>query len=191
MNEPQLGRLIEGDDAQRDAIHIAIIPLIIGEDYMQHGERFRLKYGSKTIALSGEYENGATPTLGILDPFIDTFKSIMEGQKVWGFLFPGTVTGMRHHWKHPSFDKEETPENIYEVWLREFADKWNFNFSQLIEAGIGEGKELPYVVANGFDLHTADELEGDEEKFWYNLEMYTKKNFSPEHRKGLTWSCTC
>ena len=52
-SEPILGRLIEGD-VERDAIHIAIVPLIAGGTLMRGG-RFRLKFGTDNVALDGSY----------------------------------------------------------------------------------------------------------------------------------------
>jgi len=107
MSEPNLGHLIgEGDDVNRDAIHVAVVPMTAGED-LSIGSAFRLGSTDQYTAYNGNYGNA----VGIVDPFLNasevTYWRVEKGQKFWGFLFPGTVTGMRHHWMHPAF-KERT-----------------------------------------------------------------------------------
>jgi len=186
MSEAKLGQLID-EAAERDAIHIAIVPLIAG-DYLRPAEKIKLKYGSTEIALSAEYDEKRA--IGIVDPFLPGYE-VEKGKRFYGCLFPGTVTGMRHHWQHPLFDNRPKVElNEHEVWLKNFCDQWNFDYDQLIDAGVGTG-EWRYVVANGVDLHSRGELGSDYEEFWTHLEGLTGKTFDNEHREGMGWSCTC
>ena len=124
MSDVKLGKVIEGE-ANRDCIHIAIIPLIAGENLFR-GQQIRLKFGSSDIALCGEYND----SIGIVDPFLKG--CVNKNQRFYGFLTPGTVTGMRHHWEHPLFDKTIPKLNEHEEWLREFCDKWNFDYNELL-----------------------------------------------------------
>ena len=196
MDDVKLGSIIHHVGAERDAIHIAVVPLIAGES-LSRGQHFRLAFGVTDTALPGDYndKSEANGAIGIVDPFLKGW-CVEKGQRFWGLLFPGTVTGMRHHWKHPAFENVVTPRDDHEKWLREFCDKWNFDFDQLIEAGVGDGDYESdydrYVVARGVDLHNADELDaGEESLFWSHLEAYTGKVFDDAHRKGMGWSCTC
>ena len=198
MSDPILGKLIE-EPVERDAVHVAIVPMIAGEP-LERGERFRLQYGEKNVALSGIY-NSDEECVGIVDPFLNV-EYVEEGEQFWGMLFPQTVTGMRHHWQHPAFDETEVVEetdtpnpnpnpNEHEVWLREFADRWNFDFTELIEAGSGIGDQ-DWVTSRGRNLHHANELDdGDHELFWEHLEGFMEAEFNQEHRNKMVWSCTC
>lgn len=185
MTDIVLGKLIDSPQ-ERDAIHVAVVPLIAGED-LYCGTRFKLAFGTTDVALKGNYNE--KEAIGVVDPFLSDRIIIRKGQQFWGLLFPGTVTGMRHHWRHPSFENIPVAKNEHEQWLRTFCDKYNFDFDELIEAGIGVNE---YVVARGKDLHSSKELEtGEETLFWEHLEGYTGRKFDLNHRQKLEWSCSC
>lgn len=189
MTDLKIGHLITGP-AERDAIHIAIVPLVAGEELCKGG-KVRLSSTDQTVALSADYfENQA---IGIIDPFLDEW-GVEKGQKFWCFLFPGTVTGMRHHWQHPAFLEQREPLPAVEKWLRDFADRWHFDFNELIREATKAPSSGPlsnYVTAHGIDVQGAQDLDGEDRMFWDHLEVYTGQWFSQEHRDGLCWTCTC
>lgn len=180
----ELGKLIEGE-AERDAVHVAVVPLIASCD-LYPGCSFKLKVGSHTEAVETDRPSDA---IGIVDPFLTDY--VKRGKKFWGFLFPNTVTGMRHHWEHPAFGPLPTYSES-ELWLRQFAERWNFDFDQLIEAGVGPADMIGdrYVVAHGRNCSRYD-LGEDYELFWKHLEKYIGKKFSKSHREKMSWSCSC
>jgi hypothetical protein len=191
MTEPNIGEKIlsadvvsDGKMPERDAIHVAVIPLMAGESYMRSGENVRLSLESHKVAMNGDYGNH----IGVIDPFMEG-SSLNEGDWFWCFLKPGTVTGMRHHWQHPSFEGFELPSNDHELWLRQFCDRWNFEFQDLIEEGTSSG--YGYITARGRDLHGASDLGEDEGLFWMHLEGYVGKEFDDDHKQRLEWSCSC
>lgn len=87
----QLGKIIEGD-AFRDAIHIAVAPVVAGE-YLPVGSHVELDERGHAVL-------GSHP-IGIVDPFLKT--SPDKGERFYLCLYPNTVTGMRHMWIHPAF----------------------------------------------------------------------------------------
>lgn len=177
-------------DAQRDAIHIAIMPVIAGESYLRRGQSVRFAFGTNNTVVKTN-EDGAN-CVGIIDPFLDSY-SINKGDKIWMFLNPRTVTGMRHQWQCPAVDKIPEFANESERWIREFAHKWNFNYDELIANAIATNEENDwrYITAMGMGLHSAEELEGDHDLFWEHLATLTGKTFDKNHRDGMTWSCSC
>lgn len=187
--EARLGHLIEDDQsAARDAIHVAIVPLIAGTR-LGIGAKFKLKFGTTDVALPADYDEANA--IGIVDPFLSGYE-VEEGQRFYGVLFPGTVTGMRHHWEHPAFIEKKVEVNEHELWLRNFCDEWNFDYDQLIAAGVGSiDPDWRYATARGIDLHNRDELGEDYELFWFHLEKLTGQQFDKDHRDGMGWSCTC
>ena len=92
---PQLGRLIEDGDRRRDAIHIAIAPVTAAQR-LAPGQHVGLVQDGN-LELVGPCDNN----IGIVDPFL--VEEVELGQRFWLFLYPNTVTGMRHIWAHPAF----------------------------------------------------------------------------------------
>lgn len=117
-----VGKLLD-ETARRDAIHFALAPVVAGE---------RLKPGQH-VGLSPErtahpYSTGC---LGIVDPFLK--QPVKQGERFWLFLYPNTITNLRHQWEHPAF-AEEAPVSIAmptgdgeplssELMLKQLADK--------------------------------------------------------------------
>jgi hypothetical protein len=87
---PNIGELCR-DDARRDAIHFAVAPVEADMD---------LRPGDHVGVTQGRASRDATP-IGIVDPF---FKGeVKKGQRFWLFLYPNTITSLRHVWTHPAF----------------------------------------------------------------------------------------
>lgn len=94
-----IGRLLTDDELlilNRDATHVALLPVVAGED-LEPGEHVGYKAG---------YAYGAEPFVGIVDPFLSVDK-VMAGSGFLLFIYPRTVTGLTHQWKHPTIDKED------------------------------------------------------------------------------------
>src|SRR5262245_55868441 len=98
----KLGEIINPlDNPQKDAIHIAIAPVVAGCNGLKPGEHITLdKDGSATR--EGLLLNQA---IGIVDPFLK--EEVLIGQTFWVFLYPKTVTNIRHDWTHPAFTNLE------------------------------------------------------------------------------------
>jgi hypothetical protein len=92
---PQLGQLITDGDRRRDAIHIAVAP-VAAASRLTPGQHVGL-IGEGNVELVGPGERN----IGIVDPFLSA--PVEEGQRFWLFLYPGTITGLRHVWTHPEF----------------------------------------------------------------------------------------
>ena len=91
---PELGKIINGD-ARRDAIHIAVAPVFAGMR-LSPGEHV---FVQGNLAYNQDYNH--KKLIGIVDPFLK--QDVTEGQVFWLFLYPNTVTSLRHVWTHPSF----------------------------------------------------------------------------------------
>jgi hypothetical protein len=197
-----IGQKLRGGE-QRDAIHIAIMPVVCGEDYMRAGEEVGLVYGTSNVVKHKASVYGQA-VIGVIDPFLTT-DMVRKGDVVWCFLKPGTITGLRHEWTHPGIDNQQPPANESEKWLRHFAEKWCFDYDEMIGiASNGSVKEsfnipgLPehtfdneYITARGRDLHSRQELGEDYDLFWQHMEALTGKKFDAPHREKVGWSCSC
>jgi hypothetical protein len=90
---PELGKIIEGE-ARRDAIHVAVAPVVAGED-LEPGYHVSLNKEGEAVSSSGK------GLLGIVDPYL--VSRVKKGERFWLCLYPNTVTSLRHVWTHPAF----------------------------------------------------------------------------------------
>lgn len=196
MSDLNLNEL-PGTDAVRDAIHVAVIPLIAGEDLYE--SRVQLKIGTKNVALRVKDDYGGE-SIGVVNPWHpvadgDCGAVVRKGETFYCLLNPGTVTGMRHHFVHPAFDDESVVVDDSELWLRQFAQEWSFDFDELIKVGVNVQNATEdwqyWITACGVDLHSRGELGDDYDLFWYHLERHTGKQVDIEKRELLGWSCSC
>lgn len=96
MHEVQLGKLIETPQ-QRDAVHIAIAPVVATMKLHPGQEIGFVDDGNVRVGTV------AAP-LGIVDPFLK--HPVNPEQSFYMFLFPNTITSLRHNWTHPAFSQE-------------------------------------------------------------------------------------
>ncbi|HEY7426992.1 MAG TPA: hypothetical protein VH682_22345 [Gemmataceae bacterium] len=97
---PRLGQLIEDGDRRRDAIHIAVAPVTAAH---------RLAPGQHVGLVQEGNPERVGPcdrNIGVVDPFLKG--EVEPGQRFWLFLYPGTITGLRHVWTHPAFTAAAT-----------------------------------------------------------------------------------
>lgn len=92
MNDLEIGKIVS-EDRGRDAIHIAVAPAV-ATCSLSPGQHVNVVDGEMAVPSGG----GA---LGIVDPFLKM--NVIEGQRFWVFLYPNTITSLRHDWVHPSF----------------------------------------------------------------------------------------
>lgn len=89
-----LGVLLPDHEHRRDAVHIAIAPVTAAVE-LEPGQHVGLLEGSK------EFAGPSDKPLGVVDPFLK--EPIQPNQRFWLFLYPETITGLRHVWTHPAF----------------------------------------------------------------------------------------
>jgi len=110
-----LGTII-GENEKRDAIHLAVEPVIAGHD-LKPGDHIKLVDGKAVKAMP-------TQGLGIVDPFIDGI--VTKGERFWLVVYPRKITSLRHVWSHPEFAEADIAAAIpnksaSEVWMRAWA----------------------------------------------------------------------
>lgn len=84
-----------GPEARRDAVHVAIVPMVAGRT-MEAGAPVHVFDGKAWPTLDSNKDTA----IGVVDPFCG---GVSNGARFWLCLKPGTITGMRHHWEHPAF----------------------------------------------------------------------------------------
>ena len=181
MNDPikSLGRILQGGE-KRDAVHIAIMPAIAGEDLAPGISVGLTNDGPPDLVIA------KNSYLGIVDPFLTG--TVRKGSRFWVFLYPNTVSGMRHEWTHPLLDaRTHQPKESVE-WLHDFADKWMIDYDEMIaEAPLRNGQAWAAV-----EMTRGIELKSDEENlFWEHIEKLTGQRFNDVHRGLFQWRCSC
>ena len=94
-----LGYVISEKEA-RDAIHLAVEPVIAGET-LQPGQHIGLTAGK--IATSSE------PHLGIVDPFL--VQPVRVNERFWLVVYPRQIRSLRHVVEHPLFRRRERTQD--------------------------------------------------------------------------------
>lgn len=190
----KLGQLLTGTEG-RDAVHIALAPVIAGER-IEPGQHIGFVTGGDTETVGASAE-----PLGIADPFLCV--PVEPGGRFWMWLYPNTISGLRHSWTHEAFPPEAVPaakkaptrrdKAASEAWLRDFIASADCpDYDTVIDAATGKGGRNRvvdwgqlYLHFNGLDAH------GDiPPEFWVHLSILTGKTV-PKGKRATAFSCSC
>lgn len=177
-----LGTII-GENEKRDAIHLAVLPVIAGEA-LEPGQAINAKDG---IAM------GATDGLGIVDPFLRDGPKY--GQRFWMILRPRLVTSLRHVWSHPAFADEvieptpatETAEQTASMLaIESIAESCD------VDSGADLICAAHAYLDHGEYLSQGGRWEGVSlpDSFWPHFEAVTGRRVSNDERDSF-FSCSC
>lgn len=177
--ELKFGQLIEGE-AHRDAVHVAVTPMTAYHTLQPGWHVGIVKEG---IAGTG------VELIGIVDPYLKV--PVRKGQKFWLFLYPNTVTGMRHHWSHPAFAEKAvelspSQKQLSMKWLEEFATRVELSYHDLL--GVLEG----YIESGDyhtFGFDTPDICNERPEEMWSHYEIVSGKKVAD--KEAVPFSCAC
>jgi hypothetical protein len=184
-----LGTIID-EKQKRDAIHIAVLPVIAAE---------RLLPGQDVSVMDGEaFRLGAH--VGIVDPFLKTH--VEPGQIFWLLLYPRMVTSLRHVWTHPAFadddasavatkPAEEEPEGpspyrLVASWatIDRYAKQAGMDRDGLMDATKSYKQRGAWVTLD----HSSFDGLGDD--FWTAYDEVTGEE-TPESERENFFSCNC
>ncbi len=182
-----IGKKLTGGE-RRDAVHFAVAPIRAGA-FLRAGERVKFAPNSTDVVVAWDYDE--EPAIGIIDPFLDC-GYVTKEDRCWLFLFPSTITGLRHEWTHPAFPdqqpqpsmQQESSPAYSERWLRGFAEKYRADYEEMI-AGVAAGSGAFF----GEDLEYKDFHPGSE--FWEHVSIVTGKQFSKHHMESTSFRCAC
>ena len=176
--QESVGRIISSAE-YRDAIHIALCP-VASDEKLSPGQAIAL-VGDRKVSASGYH-------IGIVDPFLRA--EVAPGQWFYMFLYPNTITSLRHEWTHPAFG-EDPVKGLSEQWIRKFADSIPLAYEVLMSGAAGwveskkHGGYGEYLCFGGL-------LEGEyvPDEFWPHYENVTGTKVADEHR-GSFFTCSC
>lgn len=175
-----IGKIIAAKQ-ERDAIHVAVAPVTAAHN-LRPGEH---------VGFTGKMVGRDAKHIGIVDPFLAV--NVKAGQSFWLFLYPGSITSLRHDWSHPSFIgcvKEERPQSDSEKWMR----AWAMRHMGEDYYGDGEHKSedaaFQCAIQSGHDLYvgpyesTRDHID---DEWWNHWEIITGE----KGKRGEYFSCSC
>lgn len=179
MSDIELGQK-PTQSSERDAIHVAITPMVAAE---------MLRPGQRVGVMEDGTAGPSDKVLGIVDPYL--LDVVPKGELFWMCLLPNTVTGMRHHWSHPSFEFaiDDSQCNVdSEAWLREYAKNVNnydpegLAYERLVRS-LKDGEFFTY----GTDCHSFADVEKPDE-----LAMHAERALGIKiDWSQFTFSCSC
>ncbi len=181
-----LGTIID-ESAGRDAIHLAVEPMIAGER-LYPGQHIGIN-GGKAYNNTDKARAACDKHIGIVDPFLSAPVEI--GARFWLIVYPRQITSLRHVWEHPDFKsidviKEPTdPVEISQRWINEFADKIRQHPKALMDAADNwlENEDYTYDNSESYKDHWNEFPE-----FWKHYEIVTgRKPSTPES----FFTCSC
>lgn len=189
-NEPRFGHLITDDCQDRDAVHVAVVP-VEANSILYPAQHVGLAQGRTDLV--GSCNN----PIGVVDPFLKD--RVHRSERFWLFLYPGTITSLRHAWTHPAFEGEgiASPQATAMAWLEQFCRDHNpgpgCDWEDTIHVGqlIAIGQEAidrdgPMYCGNSQTM--ANALHEHRKKFWENLSIVTG---SPQLDDLPGFKCAC
>lgn len=208
---------IHTHDEFRDAIHLAVEPVVAGED-LAVGQRITYVNGKAYALRSGE------EAIGIVDPFLS--QRVKAGEKFWLVVLPRMIQSLRHVWSHPAFPDEAaveflkkaqataeddvipelvalTPEESAYNWIRNYADELSTNPDDEY-GGVVTAEELIDMGWSNYEtgkaggsswgdyLNKGGLFEGVSvaDEFWEQLGILKGVSIESEHRNNF-FTCAC
>lgn len=176
----KLGVLID-EHQHRDAIHIAVAPVIAAEVRLPGMDIGLLSGSQEQVSRSAKH-------IGIVDPFLKL--QVQPGQRFYMFLYPQTITSLRHEWTHPAFQSVTAPVGVSdsEKWLREYASGLGVDYRELMDGADA------WVVNDEYFMPSDDAgmLEGisTDAEFWPHYEKVRGVTVDANRRRNF-FTCSC
>ncbi len=175
----KIGQLIT-DEQQRDAVHMAIVPVVASQKLLP-GEHVSFSEGKAYASRIGLQE-----AIGIVDPFLKRGPGI--GDRFWLFLYPGSITSLRHDWTHPSFQDEgpKSEKLKAKIQIESFAKSLGVDYDELMEHASDYVRDDDNCWCEGGRFESVSVPKD----FWKNYEAVTGVAL-PEGHYGHFFSCLC
>lgn len=167
----ELGKIIT-DRQERDAIHIAVAPVIAYHLLYPKADIGFVKPDNRTVGAT------ASKKIGIVDPFLA--EPINKGDEFWMFLYPNTIISLRHDWTHPEFDVNADKINTSKEWIKKWAHGYGMSYDHAMKCGKEKDFFLGEVVYDQIPV-----------EFWINYEIITGENIDKDTRENTHFHCAC
>lgn len=192
-----LGRIIpEGASVERDAIHIAVVPVKAGAK-LAPGTKVKLQNTVDPIVVAAGKRH---PSVGVIDPYLDA--PVQAGQQCWLYLNPGSITSLRHAWSHPAFpmamvltDAERAKsEQVTNMLLGDRQKSIDFMTELASDLGMSFEafmSQLEECLESGDSFSTGDNQVDVPDDMWKHYEVITGKQLEEKVRENFWFSCAC
>lgn len=183
-----VGKII-ADDEQQDAIHFAVAPVVAAQMLLPGSHVGFVEDGNQQLV------GAAGKHLGIVDPFLTS--AVKQGERFWLFLYPNTISGLRHQWTHPAFWMKPPLPNVTISnddhkkksieWIRLHAEDMGLSASALMDNAREWIECEEHQVQQGSE-HWRSTFNA--EHFWHHYEIATGE-IVPNDKKHSFYCCTC
>lgn len=181
------------DTEKRDAIHLAVEPVIAGEKLFAGQDVGLVQSAGGLVAMA----TGKVKHLGIVDPFLKN--AVFPGERFWLVVYPRQIKSLRHVWEHPDFENEpvaRAPKDVYDEvaenvansreWMSDYAGSLGVDYEWLMDAA------LSYQVGGNYSCHPeySGQFEGEyvPEEFWSHWSIITGRVAKVT---GSFFTCSC
>lgn len=175
-----VGRFLRGDE-NRDAVHFALAPVKAAE---------KLKPGQHISVADGKALSGGDH-IGIVDPFLR--RDVEPDEFVWIFLYPNTITSLRHEWVHPAFAPSEAPDEL-RLAFEFVAQTCGKTYSALMEDMQSYNWSLEHSDWGNYIIDNSERYKNVEEdawkKAWAHYERVTGEKPRDKYLSG-PYTCSC
>lgn len=143
---------------------------------------------------------GERPRRIVLHPFLP--HPVAKGERFWMFLYPQSITSLKHVWTHPAFVNAPAvevkaglencliPEDADEYivskkWITDFADSFDVTYNRIMEAA-KEWVEYGEWFCDGgrFEGCTVPDI------FWTHYERVTGTKVDADKKENF-FTCSC
>jgi len=179
-----LGMII-GDDEKRDAIHLAVEPVIAG-GMLRPGQDVSFKDG--VAYHTGDF-------VGIVDPFLK--QNVNTGERFWLVVYPRQIKSLRHVWEHPAFpvstdvptvvDDKQASINWMMAWAKEHTSE---DYYGDYDVPLSDERAYDNAIRAGENLHIGpyeDARDHIDDVWWNHWEKITGR----KGERGSYFSCSC
>lgn len=181
------------DKEARDAIHLAVEPVIAGER-LYAGQDIGLLNGVAFVA--NDAGKNPVKALGIVDPFLKN--PVQQGERFWLVVYPRQIKSLRHVWEHPDFPSASSPHGRALIgkmfdeakesidWIEKYAAGLDVEYAWLMDAANS------YQSHGNHSYHPEDSgrFEGTwvPEAFWTHWSIVTGRVATSD---GSFFTCSC
>src|SRR5262245_59540141 len=102
MSDIVVGQIITDNQNERDAIHVAVMP-VKALHKLYPGQELSLIFWEDDVAVVSNVSSEIG--IGIVDPFLA--HPVMPGDHFYMFLKPNSTRALRHAWTHPAIDHHD------------------------------------------------------------------------------------